>query len=71
MSEIRMCDNCAEIFSLNVDGWDEYQKRNGGTPGMNNGNTRTMHICATCNTGRGGSFLTPRLALGTSNEEKA
>jgi hypothetical protein len=48
MSEIRMCDQCGRIFSMNEPGWSQYTKQNAigrnATYGSN-GNTQTMHIC--------------------------
>jgi hypothetical protein len=59
MSEIRMCDQCGRIFSLNETGWSQYTKTN--TFGSN-GNTQTLHMCPDHGTATE-PVLRPRMAI--------
>lgn len=72
MSEVRMCDNCAEIFSVNATGWDSYTRNRSqimpGNPNPVTIGTTTLHICRKCNIGQTGA-LSPRIAITASEDD--
>lgn len=62
MSEVRMCDNCGELFSVNSQGWGEYTQRiNSAESNPYNHGLKVMHICAKC--GSPDTSVKPRLPL--------
>jgi hypothetical protein len=48
MSEIRMCDNCGTIFSVNAQGWTEYTKRTTLQDHPFNHGMEQVHMCVDC-----------------------
>lgn len=47
MSEIRMCDNCGNIFSVNAKGWTEYTVKVNQFNAVNHG-AQTRHMGPEC-----------------------
>lgn len=66
MSDIKMCDNCGEIFSCNSDNWVSYTSqqtrvdRESSHPVVVG--QKTLHMCGNCNKGAAGQ-MTPRLPV--------
>ncbi len=68
MAHVAMCDNCEYIFSLNVDGWEEFTRerrtmdaRNGGAPVIHE--RQTIHMCPNCATGGGLGKGAPKIRV--------
>lgn len=72
MSDVKMCDNCGDIFSVNSQGWDSYTKnRMQLTPGNSHPvqvGTVVLHICEKCNIGQAGN-LKPRIAIESGDDK--
>lgn len=69
MSEVRMCDNCGNVFSVNETGWREYTEtqnagdsRNSAFNNSHNHGAVTRHIGPCCN-GNGVAVVRPRIAM--------
>jgi hypothetical protein len=64
MSDIKMCDNCGEIFSTNTDNWVQYASQQTAVSRESSHpvvvSQKTLHMCGNCNKGAAGQ-LTPRL----------
>lgn len=64
MSDIKMCDSCGSVFSVNEDGWEEYTRKGSGNAFNNahNHGAQTMHMGPCCRPQNGGSPVRPRIA---------
>lgn len=70
MSEIRMCDSCGNVFSVNEAGWEEYTRKGTGKEFHNphNHGAQTMHMGPCCRPDTNGGQVRPR--IGGVNVEK-
>jgi len=66
MSDIKMCDNCGEIFSCNSSNWVSYASQETRFDGTSSHpvvvGQKTLHMCSGCNKGATGQ-MAPRLPV--------
>lgn len=70
MSDVKMCDNCGNVFSVNEPGWEEFTRTQSRSDGNNNSvynnsnnhGAITQHIGPCCKLGQG-NVMRPRIAM--------
>lgn len=69
MSDVKMCDNCGDLFSVNEKGWRGFTETWNGDPDTrdqfnnpHNHNAMTRHMGPCCNL-TGGGVVRPRVAM--------
>lgn len=71
MSDIKMCDNCGNIFSVNTPGWDSLTRNHTKmVPGSSHPVTvgqQTFHTCPECTIAP--TTVRPRLAISPADKD--